>query len=139
MIEVPLHLSLKDSIQYLLDLKKYALYPKKVSCPTQVSVPKSLEEARTLSKNINQYVLDFETYEAQYQEAKNLDLSYSDDNDNLECQIKDLICNKAGLTELNISVEQKQKVWYKAWNDGHADGYYEVYLKLCDLLELFVP
>jgi hypothetical protein len=32
---------------------------------------------------------------------------------------------------------KQSKVWWKAWEDGHSYGYYEVYQKLDDLVELF--
>lgn len=53
-------------------------------------------------------------------------------NSELELYIREV----AGL---NLIPEQyRQNVWSRAWCDGHSSGYYEVYIKLCDLVNIFV-
>lgn len=51
---------------------------------------------------------------------------------------EELIKQESGLNALPISDKQKSKVYSKAWDAGHSSGYYEVYIELIELVELFI-
>lgn len=46
------------------------------------------------------------------------------------------IRKEAGLD--SVPEQYREKLWVKAWIDGHSNGYYEVYLKLLDLVDIFL-
>ena len=47
---------------------------------------------------------------------------------------------KADLFESwNVSGKKAEMVWDRAWDDGHADGYYSVIDHFEDLVELILP
>ena len=50
-------------------------------------------------------------------------------------EIATFIKEHAGLN--TIPEQYREKVWNRAYADGHSSGYYEVYLKLDSLLDIF--
>lgn len=49
--------------------------------------------------------------------------------------IESFIKYEAGLD--SVPEQYRDKLYSKAWSDGHSDGYFEVYMKLCDLVDIF--
>lgn len=58
--------------------------------------------------------------------------AYKDESDRLYNQFKADALESVGLT----NHPQSEKVWHKAWEDGHSSGYYEVLIKLEELTEI---
>jgi len=50
--------------------------------------------------------------------------------------IEEFIKDVSGFNK-TVPDDKKSKVYSKAWEDGHSSGYYEVYLCLLSLVELF--
>ena len=50
-------------------------------------------------------------------------------------EIATFIKGQAGLN--TIPEQYREKVWNRAYAEGHSDGYYEVYLKLETLVDIF--
>ena len=67
-----------------------------------------------------------------YDEQKNNRLEKIDEiNDIVEEFIKDV----AGIK--NVPEKYREKVYSKAYSDGHSGGFYEVYQNLCELVDIF--
>lgn len=49
--------------------------------------------------------------------------------------VESFIKDESGLDK--IPKQYQDKVYYRAYSDGHSNGYYEVYLKLVELVEIF--
>ena len=137
MIEVSPDLDLEQAIKYLLSFKKVAEYPRKIQALKAIEVPNSSAETYRLINTLKLYADDLSVYERLHQEALTLDKAYALGNADIECQVEKLMWDRSGLIVLDISVEQKQKIWNKAVYDGHAHGYIEIYCVLCGLVELF--
>lgn len=85
-------------------------------------------DAKIHVKNMEKYDTDM----ASYKSAKE---SYESTKSHIEHTIEDFIKDAAGLSK--IPAQSQSKVWQKAYDDGHASGYYEVYSKLSELVDLF--
>lgn len=103
------------------------------SYPEKPSKPR-LEQKHN-SKDIEIYQKAYEQYEidlVEYGKQKTLYIERNCDiNNTIESYIKEI----SGFNRLSETT--KKKVWYKAWEDGHSSGYYQVYYELCDLVDLF--
>lgn len=77
---------------------------------------------------MKQYESDISGFELREREILN-------HNDKVVVLIKDYIKHEGGL--YIIPRQYQSKVWSKAWQDGHSDGYCSVYNHLCELVELF--
>ena len=53
----------------------------------------------------------------------------------IESTLEDYIKEQAGLNDIPES--SRDKVWNYAWAQGHSTGYYQVYLCLCQVVDLF--
>ena len=137
MVEVPPDLDLEQAIQYILGFKKVAKYPRKLQALKVIEVPSTVKEIYKLADTLEEYANDLNNYGSWYEEALTLDKSYIQGNADIDCQVEKLIWDRSGLAELGIPVEQKQKIWNKAWVNCHAHGYYSAFCELCDLVELF--
>jgi hypothetical protein len=51
--------------------------------------------------------------------------------------IEEYMREVSGLNRI-VPKEKRDKVYSKAYSDGHSSGYYEVYINLCELVDLFV-
>ena len=56
-------------------------------------------------------------------------------NGEVNVLIEGFIKKESGL--FDIPEQYQNKVYYRAYSDGHSAGYYEVYQKLCELVEIF--
>jgi hypothetical protein len=53
-----------------------------------------------------------------------------------EIELVEFIKDECNFYEL-VPERSREKVWSKAWSDGHSCGYYEVYQHLNELVDLF--
>lgn len=74
-------------------------------------------------------------YETEYAEYLIQEKECKIHNQNVGDLIHDFICEESGLN--TIPEQYQNKVFSKAWSDGHSSGYYEVYQELCELVEIF--
>ena len=49
--------------------------------------------------------------------------------------IEEYIREESGLN--NIPIQYRDKIYNKAWQDGHSDGFYSVYQHLTELVNIF--
>jgi uncharacterized protein YaaW (UPF0174 family) len=85
--------------------------------------------ALKFSQDLKQYEDDIEIYDANERIRK----EYVNIIDN---EILEFIRTEAGLYD-TVPKQYQDKVWSRANEDGHSSGMYEVYLKLCNLVEIF--
>jgi len=102
-------------------------YPKKNPKPILISDPTSAE--------VKQYAIALEKWEGEEEQYKKDMDSYRKQFQSVETTITDYMKEMSGFNK--IPDKSKEKVWSKAWEDGHAHGYYEVYGHLVSLIELF--
>jgi hypothetical protein len=102
--------------------------PKKPIEPKLYNNKPTLEQIELYSKNSKEYPLLMEEY--QILNRKNQYYNFE-----ITSLIEEFIKSESGLKK--IPKEYQDKVWSNAYNDGHSDGYYEVYLKLISLVEIF--
>lgn len=115
-----------QEIQNLLD--QIGPYPQKPTKPVLM--------AGANSEDIRKHADAFEVYEKEFAEFEEKRINYYDHRGEIENQIKELIKDRAGLD--SIPEQYRAKVWAKAWEDGHSSGFHDVYLELCDLVDIFV-
>ncbi len=86
------------------------------------------EEARNYADSLDSYDIfkkDYDDFMNQYR------LRDGEVNDIIKCFLWEI----TGLNQLqNVN---KDKVWHKAYEDGHSSGWYEIWLQLIDLMEIF--
>lgn len=87
------------------------------------------------SDEVREYAKLLEEYEKSYEEYKLEHLRVRDFNMEVENEIESFIKDISGLND--IPEKSRDKVWYKAYQDGHSSGIYSVYQELCELVELF--
>lgn len=116
---------MNQEIQGMLD--KIGSYPHKPARPTLMTGANS--------QTIRRYADAYENYEKQIAEFEIAKIAWNKQKAEIEDRIIELIKDKSGLN--SIPDQYRYKVWAKAWEDGHSSGFYEVYLELCDLVEIF--
>jgi len=103
-------------------------YPKKPSKPI-LNSKHSTEEVLEYAKKLENYDKEFE----QWKFNKSL---YDEQDTKLSSLKEEFIKDYVGFYEY-VPKDKQDKVWNKAWGDGHSNGWYEVYLHLDELVELF--
>ena len=108
-------------------LQKRGEYPKRPNKPNLPTKHSSIEAA--------QYAIDLQVWEKSKQEYDEvLNLWKSSENEIADV-IVEFIKDEAGLE--TVPKQYRDKLYSKAHEDGHSSGYYEVYLKLSSLIEIF--
>lgn len=87
-------------------------------------------EAQEYSKLLNTYESDMVAYRI----AKDM---YYDKTNPINGLIEQKLKEDSGLNKF-VPEKNRDKVWSKAWADGHSSGYHEVYGHLCELVTLFI-
>lgn len=101
--------------------------------PTAPRVP-HLSDKRNLLE-VQKYAVNLQEYnqlKLEYEKQQELYKSRSNVVNNL---IEEYIKEQAGLN--SIPEQYRDKVYSKAYSDGHSEGFYSVYSQLCELVELF--
>jgi hypothetical protein len=106
----------------------YKPYPKSISKPCLIGTHTS-DDAKQYASDLKEYEYDIKLYNKQKNEVvqANVVVDYY-----IEKQLKEI----SGLIS-EVPEDKQAKVWSRAWEEGHSAGYYEVYLCLCNLIELF--
>jgi hypothetical protein len=87
------------------------------------------------SKEAELYAVELQQFEASqqnYKAARNAVQSLSNAIDAVICEFIKQDCGLESVPE-----QYREKLWNKAWEDGHSSGYYEVHNKLLGLVEIF--
>lgn len=102
-------------------------YPKKPSKPF-------LKHGANSEEALN-YANSLVVYEKEMVEYKKTNQEYTQEKNDIEGIVIDFIKDAAGLD--TVPEQYRNKVYSKAYDYGHSDGLYEVYLKLESLIEIF--
>lgn len=87
------------------------------------------------STDAKKYVVALEEYEKKLEEYK-IDVEiYKKRENEINLVITDFIKELSGLN--TIPERYRDKVYAKAYSDGHSSGFYEIYIQLLDLVEFF--
>jgi len=81
------------------------------------------------------YATVLEKYEQEMIEWRIKRDEYDKISNEINSELVGYIKEVAGLN--SIPEKFRDKIWNKAWDDGHAYGYSEVYYKLLDLVDIF--
>jgi hypothetical protein len=87
------------------------------------------------SDSFRKYANDLETYETKLEEYQSNFTLGQIHNMKVDARILDFIKIESGLN--NVPEQYREKLFRKAWSDGHSSGYYEVYQQMCELVEIF--
>ena len=119
----------KQSVSSAIEFaeKIYGKYPDRPSKPTLQKNANSAE-----AKN---YAILLEQYESAMESYSQEMALYKKNSQEIQSVIVDFIKEYAGINI--VPVQYRDKVYLKAYSDGHAYGFYEVFLKLNDLIEIF--
>jgi hypothetical protein len=130
-IEIPAYVNdydLSDKLDYLKKKRKWTNPPKKPQAPDKDATPQDYIDYGNALAAFNS---EYETWKTTVKSAED------DHNNEIDSLCETLVKEESGLNNLKISQKQANKIWSKAWQDVHSDGYYEVYINLCELVELF--
>jgi len=106
-----------------------------VEYPSAPAKPKEPSLKDGVSAAVIKYGEDFKAWEqakAEYIERRS---AIQKHNGKVNRLIESFIKDQSGLD--NIPIQYRDKVYSHAYSDGHSDGYYTVYQKLCSLVEIF--
>jgi hypothetical protein len=118
--------NVSDAIQFAQNTKLE--YPARVSKPV-LKDTNNVEALMTHVEALKQYDIEKAKYDIELK-------AYNDGKNATNNVIVEFIKDESGLN--NIPEQYQDKVWYKAWRDGHSDGYYSVYQELLDLVDIFM-
>lgn len=103
---------------------EYPVRPKKPSLKSNLN-----------STEAKQYATNLEKYENEITDFNERLAVWKADQTEINNVIERFIKDEVGFNI--VPVKYQDKVWSKAWEMGHSSGYYEVYLKLNSLIEIF--
>ena len=87
------------------------------------------------STNLEEYIEALRQYDKEKITYNEKLETYKERQRNINDVITNYIKEEAGL---DIIPEQyRDKIYQKAYNDGHSNGYYEIYINLCELVDIF--
>lgn len=87
------------------------------------------------SEDVGEYQKNLQLYEKAYDDYKIEKEIFHKNRSKIDAVIVEFIKEESGLN--TIPEVYRDNVYSKAYEDGHSCGYYEVYLKLNSLLEIF--
>ena len=103
-------------------------YPERPTKPTLPKNPTSTDYIK-MGELMRQYETDFAEYKEKYNDVA----SY---NSNIDLLIANFIRAESGLDKLPLSETVKNKIYDKAWEDGHSSGFIQVYYELVELVDM---
>lgn len=87
------------------------------------------------STNLEEYIEALRQYDKEKITYNEKLKTYKERQRNINDVITNYIKEEAGL---DIIPEQyRDKIYQKAYDDGHSSGYYEIYINLCELVDIF--
>ena len=113
---------------------KWAFDSKEVQYPINPTKP-HLSPKHT-SEDAKQYAINLDKYETiEYPKFREEKAKYQAERNEIESVVIEFIKEESGLN--TIPEQYRDKIYSKAYKDGHSGGYYEVYNHLLDLIEIF--
>ena len=114
---------------------KYAksFYATKAERPIKPKAPNSSatsDDYVAYAKSLKEYEIDYSKYQESYKEVMK-------NNAIVNGVIEEFIKDAAGLFDY-VPEQYIDKVYAKAYEMGHSSGYYEVYIQLEDLVDIFM-
>lgn len=109
------------------------LQDKKLSYPERL--PKPVLKNNHTTEEVLQYANELEIWEIQKSNREKYTQFVDDYNNQIDDFIEEEVKNFAGL--FSIPERYQHKVWEKAWEDGHSNGWYSVYQHLVELVYIF--
>lgn len=122
--------STTGSVSSTIEFANKELMPEWINAPKKplLSNPHTSEQALAYSSALKQYEEDNEIYKL------NQKIRYEQCNIINEALVE-FIKQEACLN--TVPKEYRDKVYARAYEDGHDSGMYEVYIKLCNLVDIF--
>jgi len=124
--------SLNDNFEEAYDIIQYGVslfsYYQKPNPPKQKSYPDTAD-------GMLNYVNALKTWEAGEQEREEEKAAVAEHNLKVQSLLKEFICSQANIRL--VPEQYREKVWNHAWVEGHSSGWYDVYLILLQLVEIF--
>jgi len=104
-------------------------YPLRESSKPQLDHFHTTKDVTMYLELLKEHEKKIEIYDTVVKECKSV-------NQKFEGILVEYIKEVSGLNIL-VPEQYRDKVWEKAWSDGHSDGLYEVYNNLLSLVEIF--
>lgn len=117
--------SVSDAIEWAMI--QYGDYPNKPRKPSKSDISNSIE-ARKYADDLEKWEIQMEVYHIELE-------NYRKNKSLIDSTIIEFIKEKVGISI--VPEQYRNNLWSKAWEDGHAGGFYEVYLRLNSLIEIF--
>ncbi len=120
-----------NSVAKAIEYAYKELQPEWINAPKKpyLSNPHTSEQALAYSAALKQYEDDMEVYKT--------NKKLRDEQNNIVHEaLVEFIKEEACLCD--VPKQYQDKVYARAYEDGHSSGMYEVYLKLNDLVEIFI-
>lgn len=121
-------MSLSDAIYHLEIFREYQ-FPKRTRKPQLTNTNPSKEEVDLYLKQTSEY----EALNSSYKENIRL---YNEEQYQISEYIINRIKEDSGLNEL-VPEQYRNNVYAYAYDRSRGDGYYEVYITLCNLVDIF--
>ena len=128
---LPSSLEIKGEVYETIQAAQKELMVPRIQSPKRPQIKgdlRMIERLRQLSNETEIWASEMQTYES---EMATIRLH----NMKVDALILAFIKKESGLND--IPEQYQNKVFSKAWSDGHSSGYYEVYQQLCELVEIF--
>jgi len=109
-----------------------SIYENKMEYPARPKKP-YLPREHT-SEDAELYAFELKNWEKDIEEYRERIKVFNAETRRLEDQFKHDALDDVGL----LNHPKADKIYSKAWEDGHSSGLYSVYQELCDLAELFL-
>ena len=103
--------------------------PTKPYKPQLKVISPSLEDINTYIEELERYTKEKDKYDRDWS-------TYTVKKNDIESKIEKLIKEESGLNTV-VPEKYRDKVYSHAWEEGHSNGYYEVYLHLYKLVNIF--
>lgn len=104
-----------------------------VECPPIPRKPKLTNYAT--SSEVFEYGKRLAEWELETESFKVAHKNWMENKKKIDSIIESFIMESAGISV--VPEQYREKLYSKAWSDGHSSGRYEVYLRLQSLIEIF--
>ena len=91
---------------------------------------------KSSAAEVRKHAEDLEKYEKEKEEWDKKEKKYKDIENATSWELEEYMKKQSGLYS-SVPEKYRSKVYSHAWQEGHSNGYYEVYLHLQELVEIF--
>jgi len=121
-----INLTVSETVEYCIE--KMLHYPERPKKPVLAHLHSS-KDVEKYQKELIEYENNIISYNEKRKEI-------NDYNSKIEGVLIEYLKERSGLYKV-VPKQYQDKVYARAYSDGHSYGHYEVYLKLCNLIEIF--